>query len=92
VDGQQIGGKLTASALKSSGQADTLTVLGDWAAGAHQVQVQFLNDIWAGTPETDRNLYVEGASYNGVELAGATLAFGMNGSQGFGFTDGAMIA
>ena len=44
VDGAPIGGNLTAGSLRSSGQSDTLTVRGDWAAGDHTVQVTFLND------------------------------------------------
>ena len=46
VDGTQIGGTLTASALHSSGQSDTVTVLGDWAAGTHTLTVNFINDAY----------------------------------------------
>ena len=87
VDGARIGGTLTASALRGSGEADTLTVRGDWAPGDHTVSVTFLNDAWDGTADTDRNLYVEGASYNGEPLPGATAVFEREGTQGFAFTD-----
>lgn len=43
VDGKQIGGTLTASALHGSGQSDTVTVLGDWSRGNHTATVTFLN-------------------------------------------------
>lgn len=66
VDGQQVGGTFTASALHSSGQHDTLTLHGNWGPGAHTVTVNFLNDLWDGTPDTDRNIYVTHAEYNGV--------------------------
>src|SRR5690242_15708117 len=56
VDGQQIGGTLTASAWHSAGQSDSITVLGNWGPGSHQVSVNFLNDAWGGTATADRNL------------------------------------
>jgi hypothetical protein len=78
VDGQQVGGTFTASALRSSGQHDTLTLHGNWGAGAHTVTVDFVNDLWEGTPQTDRNLYVTQAEYNGV----------WSGALGDGWTGG----
>jgi hypothetical protein len=87
VDGVQTGGTLAASALTGSGQADLVSIRGDWGLGVHRVEVQFLNDAWGGTPQTDRNLQLEGASYNGMELAGANLRFGTNGTQAFSFTE-----
>ena len=87
VDGVQIGGTLAASALTGSGQVDLVTIRGDWGPGAHRVEVQFLNDAWGGTAQTDRNLQLEGATYNGTELAGANLRFGTNGTQAVAFTD-----
>jgi hypothetical protein len=72
VDGVQIGGTLTAHASHAAGQDELITVEGDWAPGNHSVLVRFLNDRWDGTPQTDRNLYVDGATYNGViDPAGA---------------------
>ncbi|WP_252955023.1 hypothetical protein [Siccirubricoccus soli] len=44
VDGKQIGGTLTATALHSADVSDTITVKGDRAAGNHPVAVNFLND------------------------------------------------
>lgn len=67
VDGTQVGGTQQASARKGKG-TDTVTVRGNWTAGPHRVSVKFLNDDWGGTPQTDRNLYVEGASYKGTAL------------------------
>ena len=69
VDGAQIGGVLTASALRGSGQFDTLTVRGDFAAGAHSAEINFLNDSYGGTADTDRNLYVDSGTYNGEAIA-----------------------
>lgn len=87
VDGVQIGGTLSASALRGSGASDSVTVLGDWAAGAHRVTVNFLNDAWGGTPTTDRNLYVEAIQYNDVPVPGGTAALNSGGPKGFDFTD-----
>jgi hypothetical protein len=87
VDGVQVGGTFTASALHGSGQSDTLTLNGDWATGAHRVEVNFLNDAWGGTAATDRNLYVDGATYDGAAVSGAGLSLLSAGPQSFGFTD-----
>ncbi len=85
VDGRQVGGTLTASALHNSGQSDTVTVLGNWAAGNHTAAVTFLNDAWDGTAATDRNLYVDSATYNGADVAGATQTLLSEGTARFGF-------
>ena len=64
IDGVQVEGTLTAGALHALGEDDTVTVLGNFTPGQHTVTVDFLNDAWGGTPDTDRNLYVEGVSLN----------------------------
>jgi hypothetical protein len=89
IDGHQVGGTLTASALHSSGQLDTVTIKGDWDPGAHTVSVNFLNDRWDGTEATDRNLHLEGASYNGRTVADATADLMGAGPVAFSFTNGA---
>ena len=87
VDGQQVGDILTATAAHGSSQSDLVNVLGNWAAGPHTVTVNFLNDIWGGSPDTDRNLYVDSATFNGAEVSSAALALYSNGPQSFGLTD-----
>ncbi|WP_207791821.1 carbohydrate-binding domain-containing protein [Siccirubricoccus phaeus] len=87
VDGVQIGGTLTASALHDSGASDTVTVLGNWASGGHTVSVNFLNDAYGGTAATDRNLYIDGATYNGVAVAGAAKDLLSAGPSTFGFVE-----
>ena len=91
VDGVQVGGTFTASAWHSAGQSDTLTLKGDWAAGAHQVSVNFLNDAWGGSASTDRNLHVDGATYNGQAVAGAAASLETTGAKGFAFTEAAPV-
>jgi Ca2+-binding RTX toxin-like protein len=76
VDGQQVGGTFTASALHGGGD-DTLTLSGNWGTSAHSVTVSFLNDAYGGTPQTDRNLYVDAISYNGkTQAMSSTLLAG----------------
>jgi hypothetical protein len=81
VDGKQVGGTLTAQALRGSGQSDTVEIKGDWATGNHNVSVKFLNDLYHGSPTTDRNLYVESATYNGAAVPGSKLDLYSNTAQ-----------
>ncbi len=71
VDGVQAGGNFSTAALRRAGQSDTLTFTGDWGGGAHNVEVWFLNDARNNATGEDRNLYIEGATYNGVTVASA---------------------
>ena len=87
VDGVQVGGTQTAHASRAAGQHDTLNLLGNWAPGPHSVSVNFLNDAYAGTAATDRNLYLDSASFHGVTLPGSTLALKSAGPAAFSFTE-----
>ena len=91
VDGKQIGGTLTAGAVHGSGQTDVITVKGEWAAGAHKVTVNFLNDTWGGSSSTDSNLHVDGITYNGKALAAGTANLMSNGPVDFDFTEAAPV-
>jgi hypothetical protein len=72
VNGAQVGGTMTASALHATGDSNVFILTGNWGANA-AVQVHFLNDAYGGSPSTDRNLYVNAASYDGQTMAGASL-------------------
>jgi hypothetical protein len=85
VDGQQIGGTQTATALHSLGQTQIIDVQGTFAAGSHTATVDFLNDAYGGTSVTDRNLYVVGASIDGSTVPAATLSEYGQGPQSFSF-------
>ncbi len=76
VDGVQQGGVQTATSLHSAGASQLFEIDGTFGPGAHSFTVNFLNDAWGGTPQTDRNLYVNGISYNGADVPGGagTLA------------------
>lgn len=87
VDGNQIGDLLRASSSHADGHFDTVTVFGNWSLGSHSVSVDFLNDAYGGSASTDRNLYVEGATYDGTSVPGSQLTFLTAGSAGFSVTD-----
>ena len=88
VDGKQVGGTFTASASHAAKQSDILTLKGDWTAGAHKVEVKFVNDAYGGSAATDRNLYVDAATYNSKDVAGAVQAIlGQTPQGAFSFTD-----
>ena len=82
VDGTQIGGIESTSALHANGQASTLDVLGNFAGGPHTVSVNFLNDAYGG-PGMDRNLYVNSATLDGKAIGGSRLNLLGNGAQSF---------
>jgi len=84
VDGKQVGGAFTTTALHAAGQSQEVDLSGSWGKGAHAVTVNFLNDLYGGTASADRNLYVTGASYDGVAQTGAALSLLSGGPQSFG--------
>jgi len=84
VDGTQVGGAFTTTALHAAGQSQEVDLSGTWGKGAHTVTVNFLNDLYDGTASTDRNLYVAGASYDGVAQTGAALSLMGSGPRSFG--------
>ena len=64
-----------------------MQVKGDWAAGSHTVSVALLNDLWGGTTGTDRNIYVEGATFDGAPVPGSKLAIYDGTPKSFTVTD-----
>jgi hypothetical protein len=90
VDGTQLGGTFTTTALHASGASQDFVFKGDWAAGAHTVTVTFLNDAYGGTAATDRNLYVDALSYDGT-ATGQSAALYSSGGQNFSVTDTTVI-
>ena len=73
VDGTQIGGVYSTTALKSAGQSTSLTLTGQFGSGltgtgSHLVVVDFLNDLYGG-PGKDTNLYVNSITFDGMTVA-----------------------
>ena len=65
VDGVQIGGTLTAGRLARRGTGRHGHRVSATSRRGRTLTVNFLNDLYHGTPDTDRNLYVDGITYDG---------------------------
>lgn len=87
VDGVRVGGTFTALASHAAGQDQDFLVAGNFAAGAHQVSIDFLNDAWGGSAATDRNLYVDSIIFDGSVDQGASLALHNSGTKSATFVD-----
>ena len=83
VNGQQVGGVMTASALHSTGDSGVFTLTGDWGSGQQNVQISFINDAYGGTATMDRNLYVNSIAYDGKTYANTTATMLSNGTDSF---------
>jgi beta-glucanase (GH16 family) len=86
VDGKQLGGTFTATASHAAGASQDFTFNGNFGTGQHTVSVDFLNDAYGGSSATDRNLYVNGISYDGAATGQAGLLF-TNGTRTFTVAD-----
>ncbi len=84
VNGKQVGGTYTATASHTAGQDTLLTLQGDFGNNP-TVAVHFLNDAYAGTASTDRNLYVDNVTYNGI-VENKSLALYSAGAQTLNLT------
>ena len=47
---------------------------GNWGSGTHSVGIKFINDLYAGTTTTDRNLYVNSLAYDGTTYTRTTAS------------------
>jgi len=84
VDGNQVGGVRTATALHGQGATQDVSIGGTWGAGPHTVGISFINDAYAGSSATDRNLYVDAVAYDGKAASGAPAALMSSGTANFG--------
>jgi hypothetical protein len=89
VDGVQVGGTLTTTAVEYLGQTQQFVLHGSWGNGPHTVVVKFLNDLIGpadarGTYDSvDRNLLINGITYDGALVAGTPYELFNNGSHTF---------
>lgn len=67
VDGKVIASQVAVSATRL-GAPQAVTVPGTFAVGKHTLAVKFGNDLYAGSPTKDRNLFVVGATFGGAML------------------------
>ena len=83
VDGMQIGGVRTATASHAAGATEAITISGAFGSSAHKIGISFINDAYAGTPQTDRNLYVDSLIFNGRPSVPASAALYSAGTTEF---------
>jgi hypothetical protein len=69
----------TITTLQSSGKSQEVSL--NVPDGSHMIAVSFTNDAWDGTPQTDRNLYVNYVKYDGAPVWSATKALVAQGDQ-----------
>ena len=86
VDGKQVGGTMTTTALHGAGQNQNVTLTGSWGPGTHNVGVTFLNDAYGGSPSQDRNLYVDSIGFNNAAATAENYELGSDGTAGFNVT------
>jgi len=83
VDGETIG-NWKVSADHGAGEWETIRVSGDFGEnGPQEVKVGFTNDAYGGTPDTDRNLYVDRIEVNSTvyEAEGEGVDYGHRDAQ-----------
>jgi Ca-dependent carbohydrate-binding module xylan-binding len=72
VDGQQIGGVQTVTASQSAGQTEAFTFEGNFAPGSHDVTITYPNNFIYPGESGDRNVYVDGLTYDGQVVSNTT--------------------
>ena len=84
IDGHQLTAQpITVTAVRTQGQSENFTFKGNFGLGAHDLAVSFVKDAYGGTPTTDRNLYLNAASYDGISPRPSTAVFQSAGTQHF---------
>ena len=68
LDGVVIAKDQVTPAAHATSDIAYLDVRGDFAAGTHGLVVRFQNDAWGGSPDRDRNLFVDSLSLDGTDL------------------------
>ena len=83
INGQMIGGAYTATASHAAGATQDIAIAGSWGTGPKTVGISFINDAYGGSAATDRNLYVNGVTYDGQAAPGTPAALFSNGTATF---------
>ena len=79
------------TASHAAGQSQAIAVDTSLSNGSHTIKISFINDAYGGSPSLDRNLYVTGASYNGIAITGATAPLYTNSTDTFGVAVGTPV-
>ena len=72
VNGRAVGAAIDVAAVHAAGQTQLVTITGDFGTAIDQLGISYTDDLWRGTTATDRNLYVDGVTLNGVSELGRT--------------------
>lgn len=65
VDGKALNSATAVTASHAAGVTQEFDFTVSWAAGTHDVEIDFTNDKSGGSPSMDRNLYVQSVTYDG---------------------------
>jgi hypothetical protein len=85
IDGKQIGGIQTVKAQHAESQTQFFNISGDFKDITHAVSVDFINDAYGGTPQTDRNLYIDQTLVNGINVPEGVISQYAQGAHTFSF-------
>ena len=78
MDGTQLGSAQSVTASNADGKTQDFTFSGNWGAGTHNVEIDFINDAYAG-PGQDRNLTIDQVTYDGVAAMSQPSTLWSNG-------------
>jgi Ca2+-binding RTX toxin-like protein len=82
VVGDKTYGPFTVTASHGAGEWQDILITPDVPAGSFGVNINFINDAWAGDPAHDRNMYVDYISVNGKLYQGENaMANNANGGS-----------
>jgi len=80
VDGKTIGLPQTVTALHSAGASQVFDVRGDFGAGPHTAQVQYLKGV---VPSSASRLYLQTATFDGLAVQNVAIALQENWCRQF---------
>ena len=83
VDGVQQGATNVTSASHGYGQAQQVTVAGNFGPGPHSVKVSLVNGAPSGQPSNGVNLYIGDLSFDGIPVPGSAIELSNRGSVTF---------
>jgi len=91
LDGNELGGIRTTAASHALGEREFLDLQGSVTGASQVLTVRFLDDAWGGSAATDRNLYVDSLSLNGISL-NKSAALERNGDVELSFSTAGTFA
>jgi hypothetical protein len=81
IDGKQIGGTNTVTALQWDGQTQAFNFTVDLAPGTHSLAIDFINDAYGGSASKDRNLYTDQIKVDGKAILSSPVEQWQNGTK-----------